>query len=254
MVTLTGSTWKTTFNRPSRSGYNFTGWKREDNRWVVQPGERYAEDKNLVLIAQWSPNPYIVSYNANGGTSAPVNQTKIHDQTLTLSGTRPTRTNYVFKGWGVSSGSTTATYQPSGQYTANASITLYAIWVLDYTPPRITNVKIDRCNSGGSLVENGTYAKVDFTFVCDRSVKNMRISSRFTNSGNFTDNATFTDSRLSGSISKVVGGSFSVETTYDIQITVSDSEGNSSTIQGLAPMSFVIDFKKGGKGVAIGGP
>ncbi len=239
---------------PSRSGYRFTGWKRGDNGHVVKPGEQYGEDKNLSLIAQWSANGYTVSYDANGGSGAPGNQTKVHDQTLTLSNTRPTKTNYVFKGWGVSSGSTTATYQPGNQYTSNSPITLYAIWELNYTPPRITNVKIDRCNSSGVLTESGTYAKVEFKFSCDRSVKNIKISSRVSNSGNFADNATFTDSRLEANISKVVGGSFSVETTYDIQITVSDSVGSSSTIQGLAPMSFAIDVRKGGKGVAIGGP
>ena len=74
---------------------------------------------------------YTVSYNANGGSGAPSSQTKYYGQTLTLSSTRPTRTNYNFLGWATSAGATSAQYQPGGSYTANASITLYAVWSLN---------------------------------------------------------------------------------------------------------------------------
>ena len=71
---------------------------------------------------------YTVSYNANGGNGAPGNQTKWYNETLTLSTTKPTRTNYTFKGWATSSTSTTVAYSPGATYTGNAALTLYAIW------------------------------------------------------------------------------------------------------------------------------
>lgn len=71
---------------------------------------------------------YTVSYNANGGSGAPSNQTKQHDITLTLSSTKPTRGGYEFAGWGTSATDTGVKYAAGGQYTENASITLYAIW------------------------------------------------------------------------------------------------------------------------------
>lgn len=71
---------------------------------------------------------YTVSYNANGGSGAPSNQTKQHDITLTLSSTKPTRDGYEFAGWGTSATDTGVKYAAGGQYTGNASITLYAIW------------------------------------------------------------------------------------------------------------------------------
>ena len=71
---------------------------------------------------------YTVSYNANGGTGAPASQTKQHDITLTLSSTQPTRSGYKFAGWGTSATDTGVKYAAGGQYTGNASITLYAIW------------------------------------------------------------------------------------------------------------------------------
>lgn len=71
---------------------------------------------------------YKVTYNANGGSGAPAAQTKYYKHTLKLSSTKPTRSNYTFKGWATSSTATTATYQPGANLTTNANVTLYAVW------------------------------------------------------------------------------------------------------------------------------
>lgn len=71
---------------------------------------------------------YTVSYNANGGSGAPVSQIKYYGKTLTLSSTIPTRTGYTFKGWSASSTATSASWSAGGSYTDNVSRTLYAVW------------------------------------------------------------------------------------------------------------------------------
>jgi uncharacterized repeat protein (TIGR02543 family) len=71
---------------------------------------------------------YTISYNANGGSGAPSSQTKYYGKNLTLSKTKPTRTGYSFQGWATSSGASSASYSAGGTYTANSSITLYAVW------------------------------------------------------------------------------------------------------------------------------
>jgi uncharacterized repeat protein (TIGR02543 family) len=71
---------------------------------------------------------YTVSYSANGGSGAPASQTKTQNVSLTLSSVRPTRSGYTFLGWSTSSAAASASYQPGGSYTANAGITLYAVW------------------------------------------------------------------------------------------------------------------------------
>ena len=70
---------------------------------------------------------YKITYNANGGSGAPSAQTKWHGTALTLSSTKPTRTGYTFQGWGTSTSGSVA-YAAGASYTANASVTLYAIW------------------------------------------------------------------------------------------------------------------------------
>ena len=71
---------------------------------------------------------YIIEYNANGGSGAPSSQTKYYGKTLTLSTTKPSRSGYTFAGWGTSAADTSVDYTAGASYTANAAITLYAIW------------------------------------------------------------------------------------------------------------------------------
>ncbi len=124
-VALTLSTAK-----PTRTGYTFLGWGTSASATTAtyQPGGSYTANASVTLYAIWKANTYTVSYNANGGTGAPGNQAKTHDVALTLSTTKPTKTGYTFLGWNTNKSATTATYQPGGSYTANASVTLYAIW------------------------------------------------------------------------------------------------------------------------------
>lgn len=72
---------------------------------------------------------YTITYDANGGTGAPATQTKVHGTAITISSTKPTRSGYAFAGWGESTSAATASYESGATYSANASITLYAIWV-----------------------------------------------------------------------------------------------------------------------------
>lgn len=241
--------------RPTRTGYVFKGWAKSPSGAVeYQPGSAYGLDANTTLYAIWSPETYTISFNANGGSGAPGNQTKTYGQTLTLSSTRPTRTNYNFIGWGTSSGSTSAEYQPGGAYTNNGPATLYAVWQLAYTPPRITNVQADRCNSAGTLSESGTYAKVSFSWATDYNASAIYIRHKVSNSSTWTTTTVSATGR-NGSVTQIIGSNgISTEYTYNIQIEVRDSVGSSTVNQDVPAMSYVIDFKAGGKGVAIGKP
>lgn len=241
--------------RPTRTGYIFQGWaKSPSGRVEYNPGSAYGLDANTTLYAIWSPETYTISFNANGGSGAPGNQTKTYGQTLTLSSTRPTRTNYNFIGWGTSSGSTSAAYQPGGSYTSNGNATLYAVWQLAYTPPRITNIQADRCNSGGTLSESGTYVKVSFSWATDYNVSAIYIRHKVSTSSSWTTTTVSASGKV-GSVSQVIGSNgISTEYTYNIQIEVRDSNGSSIIGRDVGPMLYTIDFKSGGKGVAIGKP
>ena len=84
---------------------------------------------NQIWTLASAVDTYTVSYNANGGTGAPGNQTKTHGQSLTLSSVQPTSDTHNFKGWSTSrTGS--VEYNPGSTYTGNADLTLYAVWYI----------------------------------------------------------------------------------------------------------------------------
>lgn len=123
---------------PTRSGYTFLGWDTSPTATsaTYQPGDWYYTNANRTFYAVWkknAPATYTVSYDANGGSGAPGSQTKTENVTLTLSPVSPRRTGYTFKGWATNKFMPGAQYQPGGKYTANASVTLYALWECAHT-------------------------------------------------------------------------------------------------------------------------
>ena len=247
--TLTLSTTK-----PTRTGYTFLGWSTSSSATsaTYSAGGSYTANAAATLYAVWKAITYTVKYNANGGSGAPGNQTKTYGKTLTLSSTKPTRTNYNFKGWGTSASATTVAYAAGGSYTKNAAITLYAVWELAYTKPRITNVSVTRCNSSGTSTDEGQNGLVSFKWACDKTVSSIVIKHKLSSSSTWTS-TTVSASGTSGTVSQVIGSNgLSIENTYDIHITVADSGGSTYTITSLTSMKFSIDFKSGGTGVAFG--
>ena len=87
---------------------------------------------------------YDITYNANGGSNAPVAQIKGRGVTLILSTMVPTRSNHIFLGWSTSSYATSASYQPGDTFTANANTTLYAVWRENCDSGHSYNYKVTR--------------------------------------------------------------------------------------------------------------
>ncbi|MBQ6660797.1 MAG: InlB B-repeat-containing protein [Lachnospiraceae bacterium] len=121
-----------TLPSPTKSNYKFLGWAEESGSTTVKyaPGDKYSANRSVELWAvwQWDPAKYNVSFDANGGTGAPSQATKVYGTTLTLPSTIPSYTGHYFLGWSESSSATTATYKAGGSYTENRNIKLYAVW------------------------------------------------------------------------------------------------------------------------------
>lgn len=245
-ITLSSST-------PTRTGYTFGGWATSSSGGVsYTPGATYSANSSITLYAVWSIISYTVRYDANGGSGAPGYQTKNYGSSITLSTTKPTRTNYNFKGWATSS-TGGVSYASGATYSSNANITLYAVWELAYVKPKITNLKATRCNSDGTASETGTYAKITFNFeLCQLTGANTTASIAISWSGG---SATGSASGASGSFSKVVGGSFSGDSTYSISVSITDAKsGTTSQPVTLPGTKYIIDRLKGGNGISFGGP
>lgn len=250
--------------KPTRTGHSFLGWSLSSTATTASysAGQTWgaANNANYTLYAVWKANTYTVSYNANGGTGAPANQTKTYGQTLTLSSAKPTREDYNFLGWSTSASSTAIAYNAGSSYTSNAAITLYAVWELAYVKPSISNVVVERCspvtdedgNVSYELNDEGTYAVVSFDWETFIDIALMDILS-IRGGVELTDSYSVPDvSGTSGKVTAYVGnGLLDPEVTYRIQIVINDTKSRYPFDNTLPSARHPIDVLAKGLGIAF---
>ena len=256
-----GEELKLSSTKPTRTGYIFKGWATSSTatsaKYPVGGSYTYTANESVTLYAVWEAITYTIKFNANGGSNAPSSQTKTYGKTLVLTTNKPTRTNYNFEGWGLSSNTSTVTYNAGGNYTKNASDTLYAVWTLAYTKPRITNFSVRRVNQNGQNDDQGKLCKIIFNWATDKANPTITVSYRQTTSSGW-NNINLTASGTSGSVSQNLSPEFSIDNSYEIKVTVSDGTDSSDpsylsyATRTLPSAKFLIDFKAGGDGIAIG--
>ena len=101
----------------------------------------YVTNRTMSVEFYYWLNQYTVSFSANGGSgSVPASQTQYYTFDVTIGNEVPTRSGYVFRGWGTYASDTTPNYQPGDTYTMGLSQTLYAVWE-DYEFS-ISNLKV----------------------------------------------------------------------------------------------------------------
>ena len=150
-------------NAFTKEGYTFAGWTTNSNgtddgygwtnwsgTWKYDNGQYGINNNKLVLYARWNIKAYTISYNANGGSNAPSNQSKTYGNNISLSSSKPIRTGYTFIGWNTSSNGSGTSYSAGATYSNNANLTLYAQW-------RINKVYIKLDANDGSVRSSTTY-------------------------------------------------------------------------------------------------
>lgn len=235
----------------SRDGYTFQFWSGSDGG-TYYPGSVFTGNYALTLTAVWSINTWQVSFNANGGSNAPSNQTKTYGQTLTITTAVPTRTLYDFVSW---SGSDGATYSPGSSFTGNYALSLTANWKLAYVAPTITSLTAYHCTSDGTAADDGTYIKViigwkvDTSIFSDNQGKGIRVTCDSANVG------TTAISGTSATTSIVFGGSYDGDVTSTVSVYVYDikyaDQGVSNSVL-ASGASYLIDIAPNGN-VCFGG-
>lgn len=190
--------------------------------------------------------------------------------TLTVNGAAgsygSTISSYSITGGGFSSTSssfTTGFLNTSGTITFTATVTdsrgrvssatTVSIAVQAYSPPSFTNYLSQRCTSGGTVSDEGTYVKglVSFSYSSCSSKNTVTGSIQYKKSSA----TSWTSAGVAFSLGTAVvfgGGAISTETSYDIKYTLTDAFGSVSIQDIVSTASVVMDFKAGGKGVAVG--
>lgn len=125
--------------KPTRSGYTFLGWSTSNTATSASysAGGTITLSSDDILYAIWEKT-ITLSYNANGGSGVPSEQSvTVYNATtnykFTISSTKPTRTGYDFLGWSTSANGTVS-YAPGDSITLSTGDTLYAVWLIkEYT-------------------------------------------------------------------------------------------------------------------------
>lgn len=262
-----GKTLTLSSTKPSKSGYTFLGWATSSSAtsYTYSAGGSYNANSGATLYAVWRKT-ITLSYNSNGGTSAPTaqsanvyNSTTSH--TFTISSSTPTLDGYNFKGWSTSSTATSASYQPSSTITLSSNSTLYAVWELAYIPPKIGRITTYRTDNEGTAADEGTYAHIDFTWSVDSAheavIDHIYIDSRIKGDSNWTRIWSGTPNSDSGSVNVNVSfptTGFDVNYSYDLLVTVADDVGQSTASSFVSQAFFTIDINSEGTGIAFGAP
>ena len=190
--------------------------------------------------------------------------------TLTINGASgsygSTITAYSISGGGYTSTAssfTTGFLNSSGTITFSATVTdsrgrtsaaaTVSITVQAYAPPSFQSYLSQRCLSSGTINEDGTYIRGLLTFQFSTCGGKNTVSGsikykRTTVSTWTTVSAAFT----SGAAVVFGGGGISTEYSYDVQYTLTDAFSSVSIQDIISTAAVVMDFKQGGKGVAVG--
>jgi uncharacterized repeat protein (TIGR02543 family) len=234
---------------PTKTGHRFIGWaltkaNADAGSWYYAPGSTCGKNEDLTLYAVWKANTYKVTYDANGGTGEPTEQTKVYGSTLKLSSVKPTRADYTFKGWATSA-SGAVDYAAGDNYTANAGVTLYAVWELSYTKPRIKNLEIKRVDNDGNVSDEGERVNISFSWEVDKQIRNFGFSWKLASESDYSINNIniFVPTGSSGEFNETLTATFDPEIIYTVAVIITDVGGQSILEFTVPGKRFPIDVK-----------
>lgn len=255
-----GKTLTLSTTKPTLSGATFMGWATSTanaarGTVAYAAGASYTANAAATLYAVWR---YTIAYNANGGSGAPSTQYKYRGQTVTLSTTRPTRTDFAFVSWNTNSAGSGTSYGSGGSYSANAAATLYAQWRRTYSDPVVSVSSVQRVDAtthdaddmGRSVAVTLTWSVFDTP-----SGTNHPVSVVVECNGASVTLTTLTG--LTGTATAYVDADCDPDYQYPVNVTLTDEGGasRSATAEGVVTTPYYpLDIRQGGKGVAIGGP
>ena len=229
----------------------------------------------LTLTVPASVKPTITSLTAARVDGAVPSTWGIYVQTkskatLTINGAAgsygSTISSYSITGGGYTSTAssfTTGFLNTSGTVTFTATVTdsrgrvsaaaTVSISVVAYSPPSFASYLSQRCLSNGTVNDDGTYIRglVSYSYASCSSKNTITRATYYKKASDtaWTNaNAAFS----SGTAFTFGGGNISTETSYDIKYTLTDAFTTIAIQDIVSTAAVVMDFKRGGKGVAVG--
>ncbi|MCR0546152.1 DUF859 family phage minor structural protein [[Clostridium] innocuum] len=177
-----------------------------------------------------------------------------------------TISSYSISGGGYSSTAssfTTGLLAASGTITFTAKVTdsrgrvsdakTVSISVVAYSAPSFSSYISQRATSAGVINDDGTYIRglISFSYATCSS-KNTITCATYYKKSSSTSWTNANKSFSSGTAFTFGGGAISTESSYDVKYTITDAFTTVTIIDMVSTASVLMDFKAGGKGIAIG--
>ena len=143
-------------------GKHFTGWKVNNEGYLLQPGSKIDVASNITIVAQWAITTYTVSFDANSGTGT-MNPSKdqVGEYVLPECGfTAPEGKHFI--GWKVNGEGNTL--EPGAKINVGSNVSLVAQWVITtYTVSFASNGGTGSMTAVDNQVGEYTLPACDFT-------------------------------------------------------------------------------------------
>jgi len=150
--TVTAGSWIGELPTPTREGYTFLGWctEKEKSGMIVSP-YTVTVPNNMTLYAMWREiiPTFTVAFDANGGNVSQHSLSVKSGQPYETLPT-PTREGYTFDGWYTAANGGS---KVSENTIVDSSVTLYAHWSKETTPPIKEDEGFDHFDYSGKLGE-----------------------------------------------------------------------------------------------------
>ena len=257
-------------------------WNRKTSDWVIPlkleilegtgSGTSYTYNsrgsKTTKLTVPAIPS-YDVTYNANGHGTAPASQKKYYGTTLKLASAMAA-SGWKFVRWNTSSDDSGTGYNAGASYTANAALSLYAIWKRTISGVSIGSATVIRTEDATSTEESdeGEYAYISVPYsVTGAAAANITMQVTATADSGTAPTVTIVSGQTTKEADATKSGTFTarasvcspdVRYSFTITITATNTSDTQTAVTAtrtlvLASAFFLVDFKAGGKGVHFGG-
>ena len=175
-------------------------------------------------------------------------------------------TNYYISGGGFTGNSatiTTGVLTQSGSITFSAYVTdsrgrksdtkTVTISVKEYSNPKILEFTAQRCLINGQLDDDGTYAKVytNYTYSSLSGSNSITANVMYRKTGDSTF-IMCAEKPIQGGAIAIGGGTFDTTFAYEVRFELRDNFTTIGQSVTVATSFVTLDFRKGGKGIAIG--
>lgn len=237
----------------TKTGYHLVDgqeWVTENRRYFTHTtymskdidANAGSKDVDIYLYANWQPNTYTITYDANGGTGTVVPTALTYDQTGYLRANTFSKTGFYLetgKEWNTKPDGTGESYGSNEAVTNLTSvngeqITLYANW-------KAITVSIDLDKKGGTGGSDTIYEKYATGFYSDKTTQNLISSISIPTKTGYTFEGYYANFYPSGLTIIDKNGTINVPNNYFIKNTILYAD--------YEPKVYTLTFdKQGGTG------